>query len=253
MRPTPKITPKFVVALVEQAREIAAEEAAPRSPSRLGMAMVLVSVTLIGWGVMKTTWAQDAPKFTLPAITQTPASGEKTEPAPASSQPATERSGALPEVPAAPSPVAKPIELPATLDESEPAKAPAPEATPAVSRPVADASDDPEKNVQSFVAQNRKVAEGQLKGLKDEAEKLRARLKKVEGGIKRWESLLAALEKSEAIAAPKGLTLTDPRARTLTSETLESAPIERTPEGPREIKSAPPSPVDLDPVPAAPR
>jgi hypothetical protein len=250
VRPAPKITPKIIVALVEQARDIAAEEAAPRSPSRLGMAIVLASLTLIGWGVIKTTWAQDAPKPTLPAITQTPASREISLPAVKSSQPATDGLGALPEEPSTSFPDAKPIELSGKRDASTPSKAPAPEATLAVSRPVADANDDPEKNVQSFVEQNRKVAEGQLKGLREEAEKLRARLKKVEGGIKRWESLLAALEKSEAIASPKGLTLTDPRARTLNSDALESAPIEKAPEGSREIKSDLPPPVELDPAPA---
>jgi hypothetical protein len=41
------------------------------------------------------------------------------------------------------------------------------------------------------------VAETQLKNLRDEAEKLRARLQKVEAGIRRWETLLTALQASE--------------------------------------------------------
>src|SRR5262249_2349218 len=65
-------------------------------------------------------------------------------------------------------------------------------------------SEDPEKNVQAFVEQNRKVAETQLKNPRDEAEKLRTRLKKVEAGIRRWEALLTALQASE-VAPERGL------------------------------------------------
>jgi hypothetical protein len=56
-----------------------------------------------------------------------------------------------------------------------------------------------------FVEQNRKQAEAQLKSLKDEAERLRSRLQKVDAGIRRWETLLEALRQSERIS------VTDPR------------------------------------------
>jgi hypothetical protein len=45
------------------------------------------------------------------------------------------------------------------------------------------------------------MAESQLKSLKDEEAKLRDRLRKVEGGIKRWESLLGALKQSQGSVA----------------------------------------------------
>jgi hypothetical protein len=61
--------------------------------------------------------------------------------------------------------------------------------------------DDPEKAAMAFVEQNQKLAESQLKNLKDEQAKLRARLQKVEGGIKRWEALLGALKQSQGSVA----------------------------------------------------
>jgi hypothetical protein len=61
--------------------------------------------------------------------------------------------------------------------------------------------DDPEKAALAFVEQNQKLAESQLKNLKDEQAKLRARLQKVEGGIKRWEALVGALKQSQGIVA----------------------------------------------------
>jgi len=64
-------------------------------------------------------------------------------------------------------------------------------------------TDDPEKTAQAFVEQNRQVAEAQLKNLRDQAENLRSRLQKIEAGIRRWEALLAALQKSEAAASPR--------------------------------------------------
>ena len=65
--------------------------------------------------------------------------------------------------------------------------------------------DDPEKAAMAFVEQNQKLAESQLKNLKDEQAKLRARLQKVEGGIKRWEALVGALKQSQGsvvVASP---------------------------------------------------
>ena len=41
------------------------------------------------------------------------------------------------------------------------------------------------------------MAESQLKSLKAEEAKLRDRLRKVEAGIKRWESLLGALKQTQ--------------------------------------------------------
>jgi hypothetical protein len=68
--------------------------------------------------------------------------------------------------------------------------------------PAAPANDDPEQNARGFVERSRKEAQDELKKLKEEAERLRTRLGKVEAGIRRWEALLAALDSSERIAPP---------------------------------------------------
>jgi hypothetical protein len=72
----------------------------------------------------------------------------------------------------------------------------------AAPNPDGPANDDPEQNARSFVERSRKEAQDELKKLKEEAERLRTRLGKVEAGIRRWEALLAALDKSEQIAPP---------------------------------------------------
>jgi hypothetical protein len=207
VRPAPKITPKFIVAVVEQAREIATEEASLRIPSRLGMTVVLVSVALMGWGLMRSTGAQDVPKPTGPAKSAAVLQDPEPKRVPIAATPA--------EMPAPPL-------APEVLPESSVPKLPEtpvlgslPAVEPASAAPAATAgqNDDPEKAVQAFVEQNRKVAEAQLKGLKDEEQKLRGRLQKVEGGIKRWEALLAALDKSSPAGSSKGLTLSESRVR----------------------------------------
>jgi hypothetical protein len=57
--------------------------------------------------------------------------------------------------------------------------------------------EDPEKAAIAFLESNQKMAESQLHSLRAEEAKLRARLQKVEAGIKRWDSLLGALEQSQ--------------------------------------------------------
>jgi hypothetical protein len=79
------------------------------------------------------------------------------------------------------------------------------DAAPPVANPAV--ADDPEKAAQAFVEENQKRADAELKSLKEEAEKLRTRLRKIEGGIKSWESLKRALQKSRAVdttALPSG-------------------------------------------------
>ncbi len=61
--------------------------------------------------------------------------------------------------------------------------------------------EDPEKVASAFLEHNQKLAEAQLKSLREEAEKLRARLTKVEAGIKRWDRLLQALKQSQGPGA----------------------------------------------------
>ncbi len=58
---------------------------------------------------------------------------------------------------------------------------------------------DPERAAFAFAEENQKQAETRLKALKEEEAKLKARLQKVESGIRRWESLLAALKQSQGI------------------------------------------------------
>ncbi len=57
--------------------------------------------------------------------------------------------------------------------------------------------DDPEQLAQSFVERNQKEAEDHLRALTAEAQQLRARLAKLESGIKKWQCLVSALKSSE--------------------------------------------------------
>lgn len=193
MTPDPKITPKLLVAIVEQARIEAAEEAALRVSPQLVIAVVLAGLIGIGW-MVRSTWAQESEQVKPATPVATP------PPLPAEPQligtpvPNLSESPAISGIPTEPLPAATPP--------------PPTESVPAGQPMVAGENEDPEKTVHAFVAQNRKVAEGQLKSLKSEAERLRARLQKVEAGIKRWESLVAALEQSEAAAKEFGGPLT---------------------------------------------
>ncbi len=59
-------------------------------------------------------------------------------------------------------------------------------------------SDDPEQAARTFVERNQREAEEHLKALTDEAQQLRARLAKLESGIKKWQALVTALKGSQA-------------------------------------------------------
>ena len=129
---------------------------------------------MIGW-VARSTRAQDGPKPVSPAAPSSqPASPSEELPSPA---PLNQHSDAL--LPPATSP-----------DATAP-------------NPAGPGNDDPEKNARAFIERNRRQAQGELRSLKDEAERLRMRLGKVEAGIRRWEALVAALENSEKIATAK--------------------------------------------------
>lgn len=101
---------------------------------------------------------------------------------------------------------AVPLELPPAADAvglpnpAEPAAPPAPGGGPAP------APEDPDKAAEAFMNQTRAQADGQIKALTTEAEQLRARLKKVESAIGRWQSLRAALDlkpvQGQALAPP---------------------------------------------------
>ncbi len=88
----------------------------------------------------------------------------------------------------------------------EPAIDDAPETEAEVDRPAAResrgipasplaTSDDPDAQARTFLERNRREAEGQLKALRDEAAQLKARLARVEAGIRRWEALADALDR----------------------------------------------------------
>jgi hypothetical protein len=236
MRPDSKVTPKLVVAIVEQARIEAAEEAALRFPTSLVVAVLVAGLIGVGW-MVRSSWAQD----------QKPAT------------PAAPRPEASPE-PLQPPTEAKPSELlppePAAADFSPKTSVPLPTAPPD-SPPTIDAAADPEKAAQAFVDQNKKMAMGQLKNLKSEAERLRARLQKVEAGIRRWESLLAAIEKSEAEAkdpGPTSLEPAPPNGRRQLRAKAEPPKAGNTPPTPVESHVSPPRvESDSTPPPPAPR
>jgi hypothetical protein len=141
---------------------------------RLVIASMIAGVTLIGW-VARSTRAQDGPPT---SATKPPAESAPPEPAPSPLQlpPKAEAPGSVSE---SPMPIAPPGQ-----------DAPAPTA-------AGPENDDPEKNARAFAERNRKEAQDELKKLKDEAERLRTRLGKVEAGIRRWEALLSALENNE--------------------------------------------------------
>jgi chromosome segregation ATPase len=61
----------------------------------------------------------------------------------------------------------------------------------------APSADDPEQLALSFVERNQKEAEDHLRALTAEAQQLRARLAKLESGIKKWQDLVSALKSSQ--------------------------------------------------------
>jgi hypothetical protein len=172
----------------------------------LAWAGVAATLCLIGW-VAKTTFAQDPPQKpptnaaaakpakppTLPEDLNVPTI--KAEPAksyPSNPPLAVETSPGPIESPTEPnqvSPRSSLEEVPATKDSS------------AAFSSAAFASADPEKAAFVFVMENQKLAESQLKNLKDEESKLKARLLKVQAGIQRWESLVEALKQSQGSGA----------------------------------------------------
>jgi hypothetical protein len=193
-----------------------------RSVSRmtpsLAVALAVAGLISIGW-VARSTRAQDGPKASAPVEK---AAEPSLAPAP------------LPQdsAPSAPAESAPPQVAPSTVTGIG--------AAVVVSSPADPANDDPDQNARAFVERNRKEAQDELKKLKEEAERLRTRLGKVEAGIRRWDSLLAALDNSERIAPPGSV---QPIARD-TPTALEPVPA-ATPATPvRESEPSPPKPSD---------
>jgi hypothetical protein len=174
-------------------------------------------VGLIGWFAMagwvaRTTLAQNPNGGALP-LPVTPAGIDRDGPPPVERAPAplaqaAQKPSALAPAPApskpreaAPPPIG-PAEPPLPTAPAEPAakQALAPYDPVAVTV-AAPSSDDPERSAQAFVERSRKEAESNLKALTAEAAQLRARLARLESGIKRWQSLVNALKGTQAQAA----------------------------------------------------
>ncbi len=148
---------------------------------KLVIASILAGVSLIGW-VARSTRAQDG----APANASRP---------PAGSAPAQPTASPLQSPPKG--------EAPGDLLEPPPTAIVPPAPNAEAPGPANPENDDPEKNARAFAERNRKEAQDELKKLKDEAERLRTRLGKVEAGIRRWEALLSALEGSEKPGPPR--------------------------------------------------
>jgi hypothetical protein len=193
-----------------------------RSVSRmtppLAVALAIAGLISIGW-VARSTRAQDGLKASAPA-------DKAAEPSPAPT-PIPQDSA-----PSVPREAAPPQGSPATVTDGG--------AVVVASSPADPANDDPEQNARAFVERNRKEAQDELKKLKEEAERLRTRLGKVEAGIRRWESLLAALERSEQIAPSA---IVPPIARD-TPTALEPIPAAVPAPRVRESEPNPPKPSD---------
>ena len=178
---------------------------------------------------------------------QTEPAGKKTEASPAAAvieAPAAELPALDSSVPAAPGRDVPQL----TADSPPPGSATPPPgdlASGVNSSPNTLETDDPEKNAQAFVERNRKQAEAQLKTLKDEAERLRARLRKVNSGIKRWEALLGALKQSETVSiveAPPTLVTPPSRLEPVSPPIKKSAAAPGlAPEAPRDDELVPAS------------
>jgi hypothetical protein len=171
---------------------------------------IVCGLFLVGWATRYSVAqnpAQDVPPPSIPAPDPSPPKTEAPKPAPLPAKTETIGADVAPQLPD-PGP---------TDSLSVPSLNAAQDFAPAVSSKVAGApapvtvgpdhspaeGDDPEKVANAFLEQNQKLAEAQLKALKDEAEKLRARLTKVEAGIKRWDRLLVALAQSQGTTEPQ--------------------------------------------------
>jgi hypothetical protein len=169
----------------------------------IGIAGLVGWMGMVGW-VAKTTQARNGGQNPAP-LPQTatmpenlPKEGQETPKARSNNVPE-----ALP-IPPASRASSKPESVPpppvmgdlAPTQQSSAASEPADIRTLIDSQP-APSSDDPEQSAQSFVERNQKEAEDHLRALTAEAQQLRARLAKLESGIKKWQGLVSALKSSQ--------------------------------------------------------
>ena len=170
--------------------------------SRLACVIAFAALCLIGWVANDTLAQGPAEKPASPqllGVTATEPSLPQDQPdKPVASKPPSSADLGQP-------PIQEqiPPSIAASREESQPAadssKAAAPPPTLIADSLTPNPAEDPEKAALAFVEQNQMQAESQLKNLKDEEANLRARLRKVEAGIKRWESLLGALKQSQVL------------------------------------------------------
>jgi hypothetical protein len=100
------------------------------------------------------------------------------------------------------------------------------------------AADDPMGEVDSFLNRSRKEADESIKVLSREAETLRARLKKVDAALARWQTVAGALGQNSRPSTPESISEASPQ--------LE--PI-KPPELPPELPTPPGEPPRLTPEP----
>lgn len=191
----------------------------------IGIAGLVGWMGMVGW-VARTTQAQNGGQdpAPLPQTATKPESLPEAGPEIPKAQtknvreplPAAPDSGASPASDASPNPppplpaagthLAEPSELPspppvmrdlAATQQPSSASEPAGPRTLAGSQPVPSSIDEPEQSAQSFVERNQKEAEDHLRALTAEAQQLRARLAKLESGIKKWQGLVNALKSSQ--------------------------------------------------------
>jgi hypothetical protein len=182
-----------------------------RNMSRLIRPMILgglaLEICLIAWVAVEVR-AQDPPVPEARPAVQEAIAAAATQDLPV---PRVEKSAPAPTEPTELIPVGPPpvVRQPVSAQNDGPgslAEPPGTTVTPGQAPPptapnVADSlAEDPEKAALAFAQENQKLAESHVKALKDEEAKLRARLNKVEAGIKRWETLLDALKQSQGVA-----------------------------------------------------
>jgi hypothetical protein len=166
----------------------------------IGIAGLVGWLGMVGW-VAKITRAQNsgqAEPLTPPPPVASKVSANEPAPPPivpdrvAAPAPAPSADSAVPKPgDPAPSPMVE-RGAPTSLQEGAPEPAAAPPSAPPEDQPAS--SEDPGQSAQSFVERNQKEAEEHLKALTAEAELLRARLARLESGIKNWQSLVSALK-----------------------------------------------------------
>jgi hypothetical protein len=178
------------------------------TPARIvrlvGIAGLLCWLGMVSW-MAKTTWAQNGAQAPQPPPAQ-----------PGSALPGAEQATTSAPPPVTPEAAKAPVAVPSATPANLPLPAIPGDAAPSSGTPVSPYStspptlaqepaagpgDDPEKSAQSFVERNQKEAEEHLKALTAEAEQLRARLTRLESGIRRWQVLVNALRSAQGVAA----------------------------------------------------